>query len=497
MGSITLALEPLSPAVVDAQRLRAAHKKVWARITKRLLGELRLEDRFSLSIVTLRSDPAGLTFAWTAAAAPRIDHFIELAAAMESASLDGALAPLGLRWRPARSLYEALASPGPTGGPCPCGMCLALRADPVRWGALSPDALASLTAWRAAWAAASAGAARVAVALDGLASPFAHTRRAASAALPRTAARTSPAQVLGTLGALLRGADVDAAETAAGHVEDLLRGAPTREKPAFAALALEVLRHPALRVARAGAGCARALEALATPAHLDAWAQLCERLLDDRDAHGALAEPFACVVRWPAAAAADDALAARLEGLAVTLGALSAVAWLLKQGRLRAAIWPALAAPLVRSWEPLGTSEERVAFVRDAVAKGHAEALATAFRELARAPTPDRVGHVGRVGLGLSWAMQRAGAWAEGGVVAEAAARVAPAHARPNLLYNQACGFAMCGDAVGAARVLREAIALDPKQADDARHDADFAPVRAHEALVALLGAATATSPAR
>ena len=47
----------------------------------------------------------------------------------------------------------------------------------------------------------------------------------------------------------------------------------------------------------------------------------------------------------------------------------------------------------------------------------------------------------------------------------------------------------MRGDAVGAARVLAEAIALDPKQADDARGDADFAAVRAHEALVALLGA--------
>jgi hypothetical protein len=33
------------------------------------------------------------------------------------------------------------------------------------------------------------------------------------------------------------------------------------------------------------------------------------------------------------------------------------------------------------------------------------------------------------------------------------------------------------------------AIAPDPKQAVDARSDADFAAVRAHEALVALLGA--------
>jgi hypothetical protein len=487
MASITLALEALSPVDVDVLQLRAAHKKVWARIKKRLLGELRLEDRFTLSIVSLQSAPTGLTFAWSAADAPRIDHFIELAAAMESAALARALAPVGLRWRPARSLYDAFASAGAAGAPCPCGMCDALRADPVRWGALSPAALASLTAWRAAWASARAGVARITVALDGLTSPFEHTRLAASAALPATASRAAPALVLTTLSALFYGADHDAAATAARRLEDLLRGAAKREKPAFAALVLTVWRHSELRVARAGVGCALTLDGLATREHVDAWAQLCERLADDRAAHGALVDPFACVVRWPAAVA-DAALAARVEGLAVRVGALSSVAWLLAQGRLGASAWPALAASLMRCWEPRPSREERIAIVRDGIARGHAGAIAAAFGELAQAPTRDRGAQLAHIGQDLSWALQRSGAWPEGTAVAEAAAREAPPLARPNLLYNQACGYAMAGDAVGAARVLAEAIALDPKQADDARGDADFAAVRAHEAMVALLG---------
>ena len=45
--------------------------------------------------------------------------------------------------------------------------------------------------------------------------------------------------------------------------------------------------------------------------------------------------------------------------------------------------------------------------------------------------------------------------------------------------YNEACGRAQTGDAE-AARARSPAIALDGKQADDARADEDFAPVRTH-----------------
>ena len=38
MASITLALEALSPVDVDAQQLRAAHKKVWAHMRLRDAG---------------------------------------------------------------------------------------------------------------------------------------------------------------------------------------------------------------------------------------------------------------------------------------------------------------------------------------------------------------------------------------------------------------------------------------------------------------------------
>ncbi len=142
-------------------------------------------------------------------------------------------------------------------------------------------------------------------------------------------------------------------------------------------------------------------------------------------------------------------------------------------------------------WWANGLRDEKLRVVEAFVNNGHTAVLSRAFRTFAkRNPRGEGAARVARLGLGLSWSMQRAGAWAEGGEVAGVAAAIAPDASRPNLLYNQACGFAMTCDAEGTARVLGEAIALDPKQADDARADADFAPVRSHPALVALLGPA-------
>ncbi|MFO0607012.1 MAG: hypothetical protein U0324_27820 [Polyangiales bacterium] len=138
-----------------------------------------------------------------------------------------------------------------------------------------------------------------------------------------------------------------------------------------------------------------------------------------------------------------------------------------------------------------GLRDEKLAVVRAFVDRGHADALVRAFDGHAKTHAtlreggPARVAHLGQ---GLSWSMQRAGAWAEGGAVARRAAEVAPVELQANLRYNEACGCAQTGDAEGAARALATAIALDGKQADDARADEDFAPVRTHPAIVALLG---------
>ena len=132
--------------------------------------------------------------------------------------------------------------------------------------------------------------------------------------------------------------------------------------------------------------------------------------------------------------------------------------------------------------------DEKLRVVRAFVENGHVDLLTRAFRTFARRAARGDGDHLARVAMGLSWSLQRAGAWAEGGAVAAIAAEVAPAASRPNLLYNVACGFAMTHDAGGAARALAMAVALDPKQADDARADRDFDAVRAHPAMVAVLG---------
>lgn len=142
-------------------------------------------------------------------------------------------------------------------------------------------------------------------------------------------------------------------------------------------------------------------------------------------------------------------------------------------------------------WWTRGLRDEKLRVVRAFVEGGHTDALTRAFRTLTRRSAHDEgAARAARIGLGLSWSMQRAGAWAEGGEVARVAASIAPIETRADLLYNAACGFAMTHDAEGAARALAAAIALDPRQADDARADADFAAVRHHPALVALLDAA-------
>ena len=144
-------------------------------------------------------------------------------------------------------------------------------------------------------------------------------------------------------------------------------------------------------------------------------------------------------------------------------------------------------------WWFHGLHDEKRAVVRAFVEHGHADALVRAFERFARRNTrDDGPTRAALVGQGLSGSMQREGAWAEGNAVARRAAEVAPVEMQANLRYNEACGYAQTGDAEGAARALSAAIALDGKQADSARTDEDFAPVRTHPAVVALLGAAPA-----
>jgi hypothetical protein len=600
-------LDQFGLGIPTAKRLRAAHARVWRLIGRRFIRTLSRGELDSLGVVDLLCDVTRLAFRWdeSAPAPARLYHWIELAAAIEADAIGKVLAPIGLRLRGGRTVYEAL-EPSTAAA---CGLCKAVRADPLRWGGLSPDALAALRT------------------------------------LSVGAARAMPDEVVATLRGLLSAPERDTAITAAGQLARLLPKARAADREKFAAMVPFAWRHPDARVARAALGCAAALGNAATEESLEAWVDAIDRFRDDHLALRELA-PLSKVAarslalaaalpawlrssspnarrvaslqlkdalkappeKWtPALKAAFDALSDAsmekleveyaplllrhfdllTEGLARSLGQLLATVDLdrfevtpdlfaqqrkhpeLSAVCVRALLHPitarrsyalaqaswrylsdealaghialvfdamaqadarvatelldhvddvlcaylatdrsanrrlaarllapgtsaervaAIAAKLMPTWS-MGQRDERLFVVRTFVAHGWASALVTAFRGFTAAPT-DEGKAAAHVGLGLSWAMQQAGAWAEGGEVAGLAAGVAPTNVRPNLLYNQACGYAMCGDGEAAARVLAEAVALDPKQADDARADADITPVRGHPAMVALLGAA-------
>lgn len=67
--------------------------------------------------------------------------------------------------------------------------------------------------------------------------------------------------------------------------------------------------------------------------------------------------------------------------------------------------------------------------------------------------------------------------------VVDAVLQHVPEDRRPDLLYNQACAHSVRGRAQPAIDALARAIALDPRQADDARDDVDFAPIQDHPAF--------------
>jgi tetratricopeptide (TPR) repeat protein len=70
----------------------------------------------------------------------------------------------------------------------------------------------------------------------------------------------------------------------------------------------------------------------------------------------------------------------------------------------------------------------------------------------------------------------------------ESVAAIAPRALAPDTLFNLACAHARCGDANAAAAALARAIALEPRQADDAREDDDLALILDEPAMRALLG---------
>lgn len=610
MGSVVcrLSLETTGPGVAAPHEVHRAHAKVWKLIARRLTRDLRLDERLAIAAVSLQHKNSALAFVWegTGSLDRSLRHWIMLAAAIEAPGIARVLAPLGLRWRGGRTVFELLERPSAGVG---CGLCRFVRADPIRRGGLAPDALDALRG------------------------------------LSDAAVRASPVAAAEVLQRLLAAPDRDAAVSAAGALARLLSKARAADRATLAGLVPFAWRHPDPLVARAALRCARSLGPAPAPGTLDAWVDAVGRFSQDVGALrelGALckvaarssalaaalpawlrsplagARSLACArlrevlgprpERWSegARAAFDAFVAAAAEGfepehaglllrhfdrLPPGLGAALA-AWLatvdvdpfdaaedlfaqqrrrpgLTAACVRALLHPtpgrrsytraqthwrglpdaalaghvalvlaavaqtgdgsvaadllghldevllvclasdlpsgrglatALLAPgvgaervatlaekLTRAWSS-GVRDARTAVVREFVARGSAGALVTAFRALVAEPAADGGRVYAHVGQGLSWTLQRCGAWAEGGDVAGAAALVAPENARPNLLYNQACGYAMCGEGEAAAGVLAEAVALDPKQADDARADGDFAPVRRHPAMVALLG---------
>jgi len=608
--SFTVALEEVGPIPATAKQRRLASARVWRAITARIARHLPSSEHADLGDFSIQSDAAGVTVAWPArrAGAERRPHVIALAAAMEAPALAKSLAPLGLRPRALPAVHELLEPPPAAGA---CGLCRAALAQPTRWGALRPEALAAL----------------------GTVSP--------------EAMRAAPDDVVAALEGLLAGPDLRVAVAAAGRLGTLLSRSRVADKARLGALVAAAWRHPDATVARASLRCAKSLGGSAAPEVSDAWVDAVTRFRDDEDAlrllgffsgvaarSDALAAALTVWLRAPTAGArrqacerlgevlkeplawwppgheaAFEALkgaaAERLEAEYVPLllryvdrlkgpAVASVVAWLdatdfdvfaIAKDLLRTlCFYPALRPACVRALRhPLpqyrayafrqrdwwgdyegqlsaaipvlqtaaaetdgtpigdelrdrldwvlcrnlafdrpsnrrlatallapGTSDVRLAataarvldawvdrlrdeklhVVGEFVRHGNADVLLRAYRDLAARPSDDGGALAARVGLGLSWSMQRSGAWAEGGEVAGVAAAVAPASARPNLLYNQACGCAMTGDAEGTARLLAEAIVLDPKQADDARADADMAGVRGHPAMVALLGPA-------
>ncbi|MDB4932078.1 MAG: hypothetical protein JWM10_4562, partial [Myxococcaceae bacterium] len=131
-------LAPFGPRIPTSRRLRAAHAKAWRLIRRRLNQTLSPGERQLLGVVDLLPDATSLVFRW-AESAPSpawLYHWIELAAAIEADAIAKALAPIGLRLRGGRTVFEAL-EPSTRQG---CRLCDAVRADPLRRGGLSAGA---------------------------------------------------------------------------------------------------------------------------------------------------------------------------------------------------------------------------------------------------------------------------------------------------------------------------------------------------------------------
>jgi hypothetical protein len=117
--------------------------------------------------------------------------------------------------------------------------------------------------------------------------------------------------------------------------------------------------------------------------------------------------------------------------------------------------------------------------------EGHGAVLATALRDaLPRSSSREQLA---KGAQNVTWALLVSAPALVPSLVEEVLPLVHEA-GRPNLLYNSACAIGLLGDGEAAAAVLARAIELDPSQAADARTDSDFAPVRSHPAMVALLG---------
>jgi len=613
--SFNIELEAVGTVTAAPSKLRRARDRAWKAISARLTKSLILEELTALGTLVLGGDATQVIVQWVARPTgvdPR--HLIELAAAMEAPAIAKAFAPLGLRPRSLRTVYESLE---PSSAAGQCGLCNDARSEPMRWESVRPEALDALRS------------------------------------LTTAALRATPDVVAATLKELLAAPEREVAVAATDALARLVQKARSAERVALCPAVAAAWRHPDAHIARSAFRCASSLGAETTKEVIDAWVEAVGRFGEDADTLCALsafcrvAAPsgaFAAVLPvWLRSKSADarrhacaqlgglcgaplqtwspgcdkafdvltNAAAEKIEAEYVPLLLRyfdryevaylrlrdvrpAVVAWLdandfnvydvardllaqqpsypkldsacarmlrhpsaecrafaIKQrywdgyndGSLSPAVRVLLLAEAESDGTPIGDElrarleqmmirnlsfpqpktgrllvarllapgtsvdrldaiaerllgywihglhDEKLRVVTGFVEHGHTGALRRAFRTFVTRHADDEGGAlVAEVGMGLSRSMQRAGAWAEGGEVAGVAAEVAPQSLKPDLLYNQACGCAMTSDAEGAARLLAEAVALDPKQADDARADADFAAVRGHPALVALLG---------